>query len=96
MYQVRFEALDTFNGTIEDPIRYVNTSELWVELSELEEFTEYSVIVKGFTVAGAGPFSIPQTNVSMEDCEFCIFIANYCGDGWSKSINVCTIYSVCY
>ena len=67
LYQIRYETFNTFGGEITDPVRFINTSNRWVELSGLEEFNEYHVIVMGYTVIGAGPYSSPQSNITKQN-----------------------------
>ncbi len=70
IYEVRYTVLDTFNGEILDTVRYANASgQQQLVVSGLEEFTQYSVVVRGYTVVGVGPFSAPQTNTTMENGE---------------------------
>ena len=48
-------------------ITSVPANELYVELSGLEEYTEYSVGVAAATSVGTGPFSSAQTVTTLED-----------------------------
>ena len=48
-------------------IANVPANELYVELSGLEEYTEYSVRVAAATSVGTGPFSSAQTVTTLED-----------------------------
>ena len=61
MYEVQYEPLETFNGTIS--IETVNTSEpvLMLNLTDLEEYVEYNISVRAYTSTGPGPYSDPMT-----------------------------------
>ena len=63
IYEVQYEPLETFNGTIS--IETVNTSEpvLMTVLTDLEEYVEYiyNISVRAYTSTGPGPYSDPVT-----------------------------------
>ena len=67
MYEVQYEPLETFNGTIS--IETVNTSEpvLMLNLTDLEEYVEYNISVRAYTSTGPGPYSDPVTVRTLED-----------------------------
>ena len=67
MYEVQYEPLETFNGTIS--IETVNTSEpvLMLNLTDLEEYVEYNISVRAYTSTGPGPHSDPMTARTSED-----------------------------
>ena len=44
-----------------------NTSELFHELTGLEEFVEYNISVRAYTSQGPGPFSDNITQLTQED-----------------------------
>ena len=58
IYEVQYEPLETFNGTIS--IETVNTSEP-VLMTDLEEYVEYNISVRAYTSTGPGPYSDPMT-----------------------------------
>ncbi len=58
VYEVRYDPLETFNGQI--TTGYENTtngSVLEITLENLQEYVEYNISVRAYTVVGAGPFS---------------------------------------
>ena len=59
MYEVQFEPLQTFNGTIyTNSVNITNTSMMSTVLMDLEEFVNYSISVRAYTSIGPGPYSI--------------------------------------
>lgn len=44
----------------------VNTSQLSVVLTGLEEFVEYNISVRAYTTVGPGPYSPEETNRTLE------------------------------
>ena len=59
MYEVQFEPLQTFNGTIStNSVNITNTSMMSTVLMDLEEFVNYSISVRAYTSIGPGPYSI--------------------------------------
>ena len=44
----------------------INTTNLFLIIVELEEFTHYSISVRAYTSVGPGPYSIPITNRTEE------------------------------
>ena len=55
-YEVQYEPLETFGGQISTST--VNTSMLSINLTGLQEFTDYNISVRAYTSAGPGPYSI--------------------------------------
>ena len=59
MYEVRYDPLETFGGQI--GTSYMNTSNgsvLEITLEDLQEFVEYNISVRAYTMVGPGPFSM--------------------------------------
>ena len=70
-YEVRFEPLE-FTETL--TTSSVNTTNLIVLLSGLQEYVEYDISVRAYTSVGPGPYSDPVTERTLEDRKFlCIF-----------------------
>ena len=44
----------------------VNTTNVFLTIVELEEFTYYSISVRAYTSVGPGPYSVPITNQTEE------------------------------
>ena len=63
-YEVRFEPLE-FTETLSTSS--VNTSNLTVVISGLQEYVEYNISVRAYTSIGFGPFSTEITERTFED-----------------------------
>ena len=68
MYEVMFEPLMTFGGVLDTAT--VNTTNLSITVSELEEYVEYNISVRAYTNDGAGPYSVGTVVRTLEDGEF--------------------------
>ena len=64
-YQVLYQPLQTFNGAIRQ--QSVNVTGLAANLTDLEEFVNYSIAVRAYTSVGGGPYSEPITERTDED-----------------------------
>ena len=64
-YEVCYEPLETFGDAIMKEM--VNTSELFHELTDLEQFVDYNISVRAYTSQGPGPFSDDLTQMTLED-----------------------------
>ena len=68
-YEVQFSQ-STFGGAPVNGSGFTtDASVLTVTLDNLEEFVEYSIAVRGITVAGPGPLSEAIFNTTFEDCK---------------------------
>ena len=67
VYEVMYTPLETFNGMIGSDVRNVSSSNLSVVLEELEEFVNYTVVVRAFTRIGASNFSTFIVVQTLED-----------------------------
>ena len=65
MYQVLYQPLETFGGAI-GPLT-VNVTELTADLTDLEEYVNYTISVRAYTSAGEGPYSDDITELTFED-----------------------------
>ena len=65
MYQVLYQPLETFGGAI-GPLT-VNVTELTADLTDLEEYVNYTISVRAYTSAGEGPYSDGITVITLED-----------------------------
>ena len=70
MYEVQYEPLETFGGTIQT--QTVNLTEISATLNGLEEFVSYSISVRAYTSVGEGPYSVGVTAMTLEDSEFLV------------------------
>ena len=68
VYEVLYEPLETFNGNITD--QKINTTTQFITLMGLEEFTNYSISVRGYTIVGPGNYSVPVLVMTFEDGKF--------------------------
>lgn len=69
-YEVMFEPLETFSGTITTQTANVTAPAMSVILTGLQAFVNYSISVRAYTRIGAGPFSTVITNMTHEDGEY--------------------------
>ena len=65
VYQVLYQPLQTFNGAIRQ--QTLNVTGLAANLTDLEEFVNYSIAVRAYTSVGGGPYSEPITERTDED-----------------------------
>ena len=65
MYQVLYQPLETFGGAIR-PLT-VNVTELTADLTNLQEYVNYTISVRAYTSAGEGPYSDGVTILTLED-----------------------------
>ena len=65
MYQVLYQPMQTFNGAIRQ--QTVNVTGLATNLTDLEEFVNYSIAVRAYTRVGGGPYSEHITKRTEED-----------------------------
>ncbi len=55
-YEVMYEPLMTFNGML--TTTKMNTTNIFVTLTGLQEYVEYNISVRAYTNDGAGPYSV--------------------------------------
>ncbi len=65
MYEVLYQPLETFNGAI--MTQTMNVTERSANLSNLEEFVNYTISVRAYTSVGAGNYSSEITVLTLED-----------------------------
>ena len=63
-YEVEFEPLQFTDGLM---LASVNTTNLSVNITGLEEYVEYNISVRAYTSVGPGPYSDPVTERTSED-----------------------------
>ena len=68
MYQVLYQPLETFGGAI-GPLT-VNVTELTADLTDLEEYVNYTISVRAYTSAGKGPYTDDITELTFEDSKW--------------------------
>ena len=74
MYEVRYEPLETFNGTISIETVITSGSILMLNLTGPEEYVEYNISVRAYTSTGPGPYSDPVTVRTLEDGKMLIHL----------------------
>ena len=65
-YEVEYNQT-TFSGATMSATTTVNSSTFAVDLTGLEEYVEYSIRVRAYTSAGAGPYSDIMNVITSED-----------------------------
>ncbi len=65
MYEVLYQPLETFDGNI--TTQTMNATERSANLTDLEEFVNYTISVRAYTSEGAGPYSEEMTIMTPED-----------------------------
>ena len=76
-YEVRFEPLE-FTETLSTSS--VNTSDLTVVIRNLQEYVQYNISVRAYTIVGPGPYSDPVTERTLEDRKLvstCLILEDY-------------------
>ena len=66
-YEVMYEPLETFDGNISTLTVNVSGSDLSTLLMELQEFVDYSISVRAYTIIGPGPYSDEEMARTNED-----------------------------
>ena len=67
-YEVLYEPLETFRGNIAE--QRLNRTDLFANLTDLEEFVNYSISIRGYTVVGPGNYSVPIVVMTSEASKF--------------------------
>ena len=67
-YEVEYIPLEDFHGAIGKDT--TNVSALSVILMRLQEYVNYTISVRAYTSAGAGPYSDPVSILTYEDGKF--------------------------
>ena len=67
MYEVMYTALETSGRTEESDTVNVSGSNMSVIVRKLEEYVNYNISIRAFTDVGAGPYSDPVTELTLED-----------------------------
>ena len=67
MYEVLYEPLETFGGTIQTMTINVIAPEMSVVLMNLQEFVNYNISVRAYTRVGDGPYSDGTIEITNED-----------------------------
>ena len=65
MYDVLYEPLETFDGRLTPST--INTTDFEVVIVNLAPYVSYNISVRAYTVVGAGPYSEPISNRTLEE-----------------------------
>ncbi len=63
-YEVMYEPLITFDILT---VAWVDTTNVFIVLTGLEENVEYNISVRAYTSVGPGPFSLEEMEITFED-----------------------------
>ncbi len=64
-YEVMYEPLMTFGGVLTTTT--VNTTNMSVTLTGLQEYVDYNISVRAYTNIGPGPYSVEIVRRTLED-----------------------------
>ena len=67
MYKIMYTPLETFGVTLESDTVNVSGSNMSVVLMGLEEYVNYTISVRAFTIVGAGPYSVAVIVLTQQD-----------------------------
>ena len=65
LYEIKYMPLTTFDNAIQ-AVSSLNMTLKEVELNNLQEYVEYNVSVRSYTVVGSGPYSVEVTTQTFE------------------------------
>ena len=65
MYEVLYQPLETFDGVI--MTQTINVTVMSANLTDLEEFVNYTISVRAYTTVGAGNYNEEVTVMTPED-----------------------------
>ena len=70
----------------------INTTNLFIDITGLQEYVEYDIRVRAYTSVGPGPFSVAVTNRTFEDGKGTVIYAHneYL---MTVTANMCMLYS---
>ena len=66
-YEVQFEPLEFTESLTTSSVNITDTTDLTVVLRALQEYVEYNISVRAYTIVGPGPYSDPVTQRTLED-----------------------------
>ena len=69
-YEVTYTPLENFTGDIGINSTNVSGSDLSVSLVGLQEYVNYSIQVRAYSIEGSGPYSNPVIQITPEDSKF--------------------------
>ena len=66
-YEITYTPLENFTGVIGINSTNVSGSDLSVYLFGLQEYVNYSIQVRAYTIEGPGPYNNPVLQITLED-----------------------------
>ncbi len=66
VYEILYLPLNNFSGLISSNSTSVSGSEFSVTLLDLEEYVNYSISVRAYTIVGPGPYSEEEIQLTLE------------------------------
>jgi len=66
-YEVLYQPLETFGGGVRPQIANVSAPNTSVTMTDLEEFLNYTIMIRAYTIVGAGNYSEGMTIMTLED-----------------------------
>ena len=69
-YEITYTPLENFTGVIATNSANVSGSDLSVSLVGLQEYVNYSIVVRAYTSEGPGPYSSPMIQLTLEDSKY--------------------------
>ena len=63
-YEIQYEPLQFMESL---DTMFVNVTDMALNLTNLEEYVEYNISVRAYTIIGPGPYSDPVTERTLED-----------------------------
>ena len=73
-YEIMYTPEQTFNGLIRTSMMNVSEFDLSVNLTELQEYVNYTVSVRAYTSVGAGLYSNEVTILTPEDGNYIMYL----------------------
>ena len=86
MYEVHYTSSD-FDENVDLTVNTTNGDEMSLIVSELEEFTNYTIEVRAYTAVGPGPYSDPMDVQTLPDRKYIVCRYQMFGCVW---VYVCT------
>ena len=69
-YEITYTPLENCTGVIGINSTNVSGSDLSVSLVGLQEYVNYSIQVRAYTIEGPGPYSTPVIKITLENSKF--------------------------
>ena len=77
-YEITYTPLENFTGFIGINSTNVSGSDLSVSLVGFQEYVNYSIQVRAYSIVGPGPYSNPVIQLTLEDSKFIKIINPQC------------------